>query len=56
MERIDPFKQMHNMMMRFGGLDDDPFFSGMVRSGFGRDPFEEMFKFSDSMIVIKYSS
>jgi hypothetical protein len=37
------------MMMRFGGgLRDDPFMGGLMPFGFGRDPFEDMFKFSDS--------
>lgn len=37
-------------MMSFGGLHNDPFLNGMM--GFGGDPFEDMFKFSDGKYVI----
>lgn len=47
-DRMDPFAQMHQMMMGFGGLNNDPFLNSMMPFGFGRDPFEDMFKFSDS--------
>lgn len=39
------------MMLSFGGLHNDPFLNGMM--GFGHDPFEDMFKFSDSNYFIK---
>jgi hypothetical protein len=47
-DRMDPFRHMEQMMMGFGGLNNDPFFNSMMPFGFGRDPFEDMFKFSDS--------
>ena len=40
---IDPFTHMKQMMRGFGGFGDD-MFSLMDRS----DPFEDMFKFSNS--------
>ena len=44
----DPFTEMRQMMMR--GFDDD--FMGMMNPfGGGRDPFEDMFKFSDGKLV-----
>jgi hypothetical protein len=48
---------MHRQMMRnFGGfgLDDDFFGGGLKRFG---DPFEDMFKFSDSnFFIISFSA
>jgi len=46
-QRNDRFAQINQMMMSFGGLNNDPFFGSMM--GFGRDPFEDMFQFSDSI-------
>ena len=43
---MDPFRQIDQMMMGFGGLGSDPFFGDLMN--FNRDPFEDMFKFSDS--------
>ncbi len=37
---------MHQIMKGFGGFGNDPFFGDMMSFG-GRDPFEDMFKFSD---------
>lgn len=42
--RHDPFQQIQQMLMSFGGLHNDPFLSGMMGIG---DPFEDIFKFSD---------
>lgn len=42
------------MMVSFGGMHNDPFLNGMM--GFGMDPFEDIFKFSDSKIFIYFSS
>jgi hypothetical protein len=43
---------MQQMMMRFGGLQNDPFMGSLIPFGFGSDPFEEMFKFSDSTLEV----
>jgi hypothetical protein len=40
MDRMDPFNHVEQMMMRFGGLRDEPFMGSMVPFGFGRDPLE----------------
>ena len=43
----DPFREVHQIMRGFGGFDSDPFFGGMMKFG-SRDPFEDMFQFSDA--------
>jgi len=45
---MNPFGQMDRMMMGFGGFGQDSFFGDMM--GFGKDPFEDMFSFSDSTL------
>ena len=45
-DRMDPFSGIHQMARGFGGFSNDPFFGAMM--GFGGDPFEDMFKFSDA--------
>jgi hypothetical protein len=52
----DPFAEMHQMMRGFGGMSmfgrNDDMFGMMPRMG---DPFEDMFKFSDRILLSYFS-
>lgn len=43
---------MQQMMTGFGGLQEDPMIMGMMMMALGGDPFEDMFNFSDSIILL----
>lgn len=49
---MNPFQHMQQMMTGFGGLQEDPMIMGMMMMALGGDPFEDMFNFSDSIILL----
>ena len=55
MGMMDPITEMRQMMRGFGGFNDD-FMRGMQPFGMGGDPFEDMFKFSDSILFLIQST
>lgn len=50
---MDPMAEVHQMMRGFGGIHDG--FMRDMMMPFGRDPFEDMFKFSDSTSLLTQS-